>query len=250
MPGAVAPAEGTGVNHLAEVKKLVAAATEKWKTVDCYESTVTRRELAPNKQMTEDVVLYQFRKDPMAVYIRNIGESGKGREILYFPSKHDDKIYSIIGKGDENLLYKAGQKAPAVSPDFALVKSKTRYSIREAGHGNQIARVSKWVDRIEAGKIPAENMTYLGEVSRKEYPYPLLGVQLKLRAGDDPLLPAGGTRQWYFDPKADSPSHSFPVVILAIEPNGKEVEYYLFEKMNFTVKFTDADFDPARLGNK
>ena len=98
----------TTPGHVAEIKKLVEAAAAKWKTVNCYEATVTRRELAPNKKMTEDVVLYQFRKEPMAVYMKNLGESGRGREILYFPSKHDDKIYSIIGKGDENFLLKVG----------------------------------------------------------------------------------------------------------------------------------------------
>jgi hypothetical protein len=234
--------------HIDEVKKLVAAAAAKWKQVDCYEALVTRRELAPNKHLTDDVVLYQFRKEPMAVYIKNLSESGKGREIIY--SKNEDKIHAIIGKGDDGFLYKVGQKAPAVSPDFAMVKTKTRYSIREAGHGTPIARVGAWVAKAEAGKIPAENLTYLGEVNRKEFPYPLLGVQLKLRPNDDPLMPNGGMRQWFFDPKTDSPSYTFPVLIIATEPNGKEVEYYLFQKMNFNVKFTDADFDPARLGKK
>jgi hypothetical protein len=247
-PSAAAPT--TSAAHLAEIKKLVEAATAKWKTVNCYEAVVTRRELPPNKHMTEDVVLYQFRKEPMAVYIKNISEAGKGREILYFPSKHDDKIYSIIGKGDENFLYKVGQKAPAVSPDFPMAKSKTRYSIREAGHGTPIARVGKWVAKAEAGQIPAENLTFVGEVSRKEFSYRVLCVQLKLRPNDDPLMPNGGLRQWFFDPNADSASYTFPVLIIATEPGGKEVEYYLFQKMNFNVRFTDTDFDPARLGKK
>jgi hypothetical protein len=234
--------------HVAEVKKLVQAATERWQSVNCYEATVTRRELAPNKKLTEDVVLYRFRKEPMALYMKNLGESGKGREILYYPSKHDDKIHSIIGKGDENFLLKVGDRAPAVSPDMPLVKSRTRYSIREAGHGTPIARLSQWVAKAESGKLPMENLTYLGEVQRKEYPYPLLGVQLVLRPNDDPLLPQGGTRQWYFDPKSDSPSHGFQVLIIATDPAGREVEYYLFEKVNFHVRLTDADFDPARLG--
>jgi hypothetical protein len=234
--------------HVAEVKKLVQAATERWQSVNCYEATVTRRELAPNKKLTEDVVLYRFRKEPMALYMKNLGESGKGREILYYPSKHDDKIHSIIGKGDENFLLKVGVRAPAVSPDMPLVKSRTRYSIREAGHGTPIARLSQWVAKAESGKLPMENLTYLGEVQRKEYPYPLLGVQLVLRPNDDPLLPQGGTRQWYFDPKSDSPSHGFQVLIIATDPAGREVEYYLFEKVNFHVRLTDADFDPARLG--
>lgn len=63
-------------------------------------------------------------------------------------------------------------------------------------------------------------------------------------------MPNGGMRQWFFDPKADSASYAFPVLIIATEPNGKEVEYYLFEKVKLNVKLTDADFDPARLGKK
>jgi hypothetical protein len=63
-------------------------------------------------------------------------------------------------------------------------------------------------------------------------------------------MPNGGVRQWFFDPKPDSSSYTLPVLIIATEPNGKEVEYYLFRRMNFQVKYTDADFDPARLGKK
>jgi hypothetical protein len=249
LPGyAAVPEQVASPGHIAEVKELVEAAAARWSTVNCYEATVTRRELAPNKKVTEDVVLYRFRKAPMAVYIKNLGEAGKGREILYFPSKHDDRIYSIIGKGDENFLLKVGDRAPAVSPDMPLVKSKTRYSIREAGHGTPIARLNGWVAKAEFGQIPAENLTYLGEVKRREFPYPLIGVQLELRPGDDPLMPRGGTRQWYFDPSLQSQSHHLPVLIIALEPGGKEVEYYHFEKMDFSKRFSDADFDPARLG--
>ena len=251
MPAGGPPtAPSAAANNIADTKKIAEAAAAKWAKTESYEATVTRRELAPNKEMTDDIVQYQFRKEPMAVYIKNIGEAGKGREILYHPTKHGDKIHAIIGKGDENFLYKVGQKAPAVSPDFPLVKSKTRYSIREAGLGTPIARVGGWVAKAESGKIPAENLTFLGEVKRMEYVYPLVGVQLKLRPGDDALLPNGGMRQWFFDPKADSDGYAFPVLIIATEPGGKEVEYYLFEKVKLNVRFTDADFDPSRLGKK
>jgi hypothetical protein len=243
-PGALSPAQ-----HAAEVKKLAAAAAEKWAKVDSYEAVIARRELAPNKEMSEDTVLYQFRKEPMAVYIKNLGEIAKGREILYNPKQYGDKIYTVLGEGDSRLL-KAGTKAPPVSPDMAIVKEKSRYSIREAGYAVPIARVAGWAAKAETGKIPAENLTYLGEVNRKEYPYPLIGVRLKLRPGDEVLMPNGGTRQWYFDTKPESPSFGFPVLIIATEPNGKEVEYYLFEKVKMNVKFTDAYFSPDRFGKK
>ncbi len=247
-PEPVAPS--TPAQHIAEVKKLAEIAADKWTRVDTYEAIVTRRELAPNKDFTEDVVLYQFRKEPMGVYLRALDEANKGREIIYSPAKHGDKIYSIIGKADAKLLFPAGSKAPVVTPDSPFVKDKTRYSIREAGYGTPIKRVGSWVMKAETGKIPAENLTFLGLVNRKEYPYPLVGVQLMLRPGDDPHLPNGGMRQWFFDTKADSPSNGFPVLIIATEPNGKEVEYYLFEKLKFGVPLTDADFSPDRLGKK
>lgn len=242
--------------HIAEVKKLAAAAAQKWAKVETYEATVTRRELSPKGKMSEDVVLYQYRKEPMSVYIRNLDEAGKGRELLYNPTQHKDVIHVIIGKADENLLFKAGSKGPALSPDNALVKRESRYSIREAGWGTPIERVANWAAKAEAGKIPADALTYHGPIERKEYPYPLIGVQLKLRAGDerrgvapdDPLLPIGGARQWFFDPKPDSPTFGLPVLIIATESDGREVEYYLFEKVRFGLAFTDADFSPDRLG--
>jgi len=93
-------------------------------------------------------------------------------------------------------------------------------------------------------------LTFLGSVDRKEYPYPLIGVSLKLRPGDEATMPNGGMRQWFFDPKTDSGSFGWPVLIVATEPGGKEVEYYLFEKVKPQVRLTDADFAPERLGRK
>jgi hypothetical protein len=252
-PAAPAPVMPTGPSpaalNIAEVRKLSTFASEKWAKIDTYEAIVTRRELTPAKEMSEDIVLYQYRKEPMSVFMRNIGDAGKGREILYNPTKHGDKIYIMIGEGD-NRLFKAGFKAPPLSPDNPQVKERTRYSIREAGYGTPIAKVASWVAKAESGKIPADALTFLGPVERKEYPYALLGVSLKLRPGDETLMPNGGTRQWFFDPNPESTSYGWPVLIIATEPNGKEVEYYLFEKIKLQVRFTEADFAPERLGRK
>jgi hypothetical protein len=235
--------------NIAAVKKLALAAQEKWARVDTYEAVVTRKELTPAREMSEDLVLYQYRKQPMSVYIRNIGHSGKGREVLYNPVQHKDKIYVIVGEGDSSFM-RAGSRAPAVSPDMPMVRDKSRYSIREAGWGTPINRVASWVAKAEAGKIPADALTYVGPAARPEYPYPLTGVSLRLRPGDDPHLPGGGRREWFFDPKEDSPSHAWPVLIIATDERGREVEYYLFQKTRLQVPFTDADFSPDRLGKK
>jgi hypothetical protein len=251
LPVLPPPGPSSASANIAEVKKLAIYALEKWSKVDTYEAVVTRRELTPAKDITkeisEDVVFYQYRKEPMSVFIKNIGESGKGRELIY--NSRTDKIHVMVGEGD-NKWVPAGFKAPPVSPDDPRVKEKSRYSIREAGYGTPINRVASWVAKAETGKIPADALTFLGPVNRKEYPYPLLGVSLKLRPGDDSMLLNGGTRQWFFDPKTDSSSYGWPVLIIASEPNGKEVEYYLFEKLKLQVPLTDADFSPERFGKK
>ena len=71
-----------------------------------------------------------------------------------------------------------------------------------------------------------------------------------MRPGDDANMPNGGMRQWFFDPNTDSTSFGLPVLIIATEPNGKEVEYYLFEKVKLQVRFNEGDFAPERLGRK
>jgi hypothetical protein len=242
--------------NIAEVKKIVRFAADKWAKVNTYEANVTRKELTPAKEMSEDYVLYQYRKEPVSVFIRNIGESGKGRELLYNPTKHGDKIYVMLGEGDNKSspiplpFVKAGFKAPPMSPDDPRVKEKARYSIREAGYGTPINKLTSWIAKAESGRIPADALTFLGPVKRKEYPYPLFGVSLKLRPGDEATMPNGGMRQWFFDPKSDSGSFGWPVLIIATEPDGREVEYYLFENVKLEVRLTDADFAPERLGRK
>jgi len=247
---AVDPAQAAFARNISEIKKILAIAIEKWNQIDTYEATVTRRELAPSGKTNDEVVFYQFRREPMSVYLRTISDSSKGREVLYNPGKYGDKIYAIIGQGDGNLLYKTGDKAPAMSPDSPLVKDKTRYSVREAGFGAPINRMGEWVTKAAAGKFPIDSMTYLGLVQRPEFATPLAGVQLKLRAGEDPLLPNGGVRHWYYDQDANSPTYGLPLLIVATEPNGKEVEYYLFEKLKFGTKYPDSDFSPDRFNKK
>jgi hypothetical protein len=243
MPEVPLPMAPAAATDLQQIKNLVRFANEMWDKVDAYECVATRREFTPTKEMVEDVTLYRFRKEPMAVYMKTTSMPGKGREMVYNPSKHGDKIYVVLGEGDSRI-FRAGFKAPPVSPDAAIVKEKSRYSIREAGHATPIKRVGSWVVKVETGKIPAQNLRYLGTVNRKEIPHALTGVELTLRPGDDPLMPNGGTRRWFFDTNPDSPACGFPVLIIATEPSGKEVEYYLIEKVRTDVKFTDMDFAP------
>lgn len=239
------PADPAAKN-LADLKALLATANAEWNKVTTYELQLTRREINPKGAQNKEVLIFQFRREPMAVYTRNISGNGKGRETVYNPSAHEDKLYVKLGEGD-NKLMPAGFVAPPVSPDDSRVKEKARYSIREAGFGRWIASLNRAVSGVEAGRNPADSIAYTGEVKRDEYPYPLVGVTQTLRAGDDPLFPAGGTRLYFFDLKPGSPSYGLPVLMTATDAAGKEVEYYLAEKVVNPANLPDATFNPSRL---
>jgi hypothetical protein len=242
---ATAAAPTPAARNLADLKALVAAATAAWKAIDTYETVQTRRELNPKGQINNETVFIQFRREPMSVYVLNVGESGKGRETIYNPTKFEDKLHVKLGKGDP--FPGAGFVAPPISPDDRRVKEKARYSIREAGFIRMINALGAAVGRLEAGKIPADALTYDGEVRRDEFPFAVTGVTHKLRPGDDPLMPVGGTRQYFFDTRKGSPAFAMPVLVTAIDSSQQETEYYLFEKVKQPANLTDAEFDPARI---
>lgn len=247
-PASPAPTVATdpGVKNLADLKTLAAASNAAWSKVSTYELQLTRREINPKGAQNSEVLVFQYRREPVAVYTKNLSGNGKGRETVYYPGAFEDKLHVKLGEGDSKLL-RAGSVAPAISPDDSRVKEKARYSIREAGFGRWIVALNKAVAGLEAGRISADALSYSGEVKRDEYPYPLAGVMHNLRPGDDPLFPVGGKRLYFFDMKPDSPSYGLPVIITAFDASGNEVEYYLAEKVRNPAGLTDANFNPSRL---
>jgi hypothetical protein len=234
--------------NLVDLQALVAESGAAWRAIDTYETVATRREMNPKGSINNEVVLSQFRREPMSVYTLNLSESGKGREMIYYPAKFEDKLHVKLGKGDP--FPGAGFVAPPISPDDPRVKAKARYSVREAGFGRPIAALAAAVAQLEAGTIPGDAVRYDGEVNREEFPRPVVGVTHRLRPGDDPVMPLGGTRQYFFDMKKGSPAYGMPVLIIATEPSGQGVEYYLYERVKQPAGLTDANFDPARLKKK
>ena len=234
--------------NVTELKALVATSRAAWNNLSTYETHLTRRELNPKGQINSEVLIFQYRREPVSVFTRNVGPSGKGREVVYNPGAHGDKLHVMLGEGDHSWL-KAGTLAPApISPDDTRVKEKARYSIREAGFGRWVAALGVAVANLEAGRIAPDALTFNGAVTRDEYPAPLVGVTHKLRPGDDPLLPSGGTRHYFFDMRAGSPSFGLPVLLVAFDAAGKEVEYYMADKVKNPAGLTDANFNPSRLG--
>jgi hypothetical protein len=232
--------------NLAALKKISGTAAAKWESVTTYEARLVRREtMTGQKDGPTEEVLFQYRKEPHSVYMKNTGQTGKGREVLYVKGKYGDKMTIITGAGDGITGWRTTK-----SPDDPLVTSRSRHSIRDAGFGKGVAQFAELVAKIEAGKAPPDALKHLGPVQRPEYPYPLECVEQAIKPNDEKHSPAGGTRKLFFDPNQESPSWGLPVLVITTEPNGREVEYYCFDKFKLPANLTDADFDPARFDKK
>ena len=163
--------------------------------LDNYEARFARRENMDGNAGPLEEVVFRYRQEPIAVYMKNVSEAGKGREVLYNPSQYGDKIHVVVGEGDTRFL-KAGTKGPSLSPDNPQVRSKSRHNIRESGVAISAGRYVAVVAKIEAGKMPAEVLKYAGALKREEFgDYPLEGVEQTLRKGDEEMVPgvASGT---------------------------------------------------------
>lgn len=248
QPAPVQPKNEVPVTRTAALKELLATANGAWAKVATYESVLTRREINPRGDPVRDTVVVQYRREPMALYTRTLDGNSKGRESVYNPAKFGDTIHLKIGEGDHPII-KAGFLT-TISPDDKKVAEKARYSVREIGHGKMIARLEAALSKLEAGKSAPDALALADGVKRPEWPEPLARVTHRLARGDDPVMPTGGTRLYFFDTKSGSPSFGLPVLVTATDPSGKEVEFYLFEKWKNPANLTDADFDPARLKKK
>ncbi|MGL6075553.1 MAG: DUF1571 domain-containing protein [Fimbriiglobus sp.] len=227
-----------------DAKKLIDASVKQYAEIKDFEAKLIKREVVNGKAMPQDEIVYHFRKAPLSVYMKVLSTEGQGREVMFVKGQFGDKMHVITGKGD-NILVGAGYKTD-VDPDSRTVTSKSRYRIYEAGFGRTLTGLTKALASTD-GSLTVKA---LGQVNRKEFTYPLEAVQVKIAAGQDPLLPKGGTRQVFFDPKTDSPGYMLPVLVVTTDADGKEVEYYFFDQLKVPSSMKETDWNPANLGKK
>ncbi len=244
QPPTVAPPAAKPATALAEARKVVTAAAKVYADTPDYTCKLVKRDAIGGKLQPQEEAEYAFRKEPFSVHFKVVGENGTGREALYVKGRNGGKMTVVTGKGD--LL--SGRKME-LDPDSPLVTSRSRTRITEAGLGRPIGVLTNLLDQADAGKRPAETIRFLGPVTRRDMPVPLVGIEVKLLPGDDPLFPKGGSRSYFFDADPKSAAHALPVLITALE-GGKEVEYYAFTNFRRPANLTDADFAPERLGKK
>jgi hypothetical protein len=238
------PAAKAADADLAAVRKLVEAFAKRYADVPDFEARLIKQEVVKGRQLPRDEIQYRFRQKPLSVYMKVLSDAGQGREVMYVQGQFGNQMHVVTGKGD-NRLVGVGYKTE-LNPDDERATAKSRYRIYEAGFGRTLKGLQRQLDAAEAGKA---NIKPLGPVKRPEYPYPLEGVELSFRPGDDPLLPKGGKREIFFDPKPESPSYMLPVLVVTTE-DGKQVEYYCFDQFKVPANTTDADWNPEKLGKK
>jgi Protein of unknown function (DUF1571) len=234
-----------------DVKAARALVTEAKKTFDAtpdFIAKLTKRETVGGKKQPTEEMRFAFRAEPFSVHLTVTGDAGKGREVLYVKGQNNDKLTIVTGDGD-NRLVGAGFKL-TVAKDDPKATQRTRGKIDESGLGRPIRILGAFLDDVDAGKRDAGTIKSLGKVERKEFKKPVVGVEVTLSGTDDPLLPKGGKRTYYFDADEKSPSRHLPVLVITTDNKDEEVEYYLFTDFTLPAKLTDAEFDPATLGKK
>ncbi len=244
-PDTEPPVKGGGDDGQA-VKKLLDAANKRYADLTDYEARLVKREVVNGKQLPQDEIVYRLRTSPLSVYMKVLSAEGQGREVMYVKGQFDNKIHLITGKGD-HLLAGAGYKTD-MDPDSKAATAKSRYRIYEAGFGRTLTGLAKALNPPDGSSPPA--VKTLGLVQRKEVPYALEGVEVTIRAGEDPMLAKGGRRQVFFDPKPDSPGYVLPILVVTTDADGKEVEYYFFDQLKVPSGMKDADWNPATLGKR
>lgn len=223
------------------LKRLVRKATEAEKTLNSYMVRIRRRETVNGLDQPLEYILCKYRRGPLSLHCKWLGDEGKGREIVYVVGQNDGKILVLTGQGD---LFGAGRRM-SFAPDSALVRAKFRYPITEASLGAAAIKFIKLADGVERGQTSAGTVKYLGSQSRPEFPRPMETVEHTVPPGQEPGLTKGGVRFYYFDDAI-----GLPALIVTFDHERRQVEYYCFDRLQSPVPLDDADFDPVKLWPK
>jgi len=130
----------------------------------------------------------------------------------------------------------------ALSPNGALIRSASPHPITELGIGAAIDKVGEVLTSLGRSDRRHGSLSVVGPEQRHEFGKPVYGIEHRLPAGLDSVLPTGGRRTYYLDPVTN-----LPTVILAWDAAGREVEYYHYDRLQISVRLDDEDFDPDRL---
>src|SRR5262249_30319426 len=155
---------------------------------------LTRREVVQGKQRPEELILLKFRERPWSAYMQWVGEEGRGREGVYVRGQHGDKIHTRLAAGDVPFM-PAGRRM-ALSPGWAFFCAASPRPITDLGIGAAVARLGDALAAADRGDQRRGSVRVVGPELRPEFAQPARGIEHRLPAGIDPLLPDGGRRTY------------------------------------------------------
>lgn len=221
-------------------RQLLQQASVRCSSLDSYIVRLTRREYHKGKAQPEEILLFKFRKNPFSVHFKWLGDTAKGREVVYVQGRYDNKIHTKLAAGDAPLM-PAGARV-AVAPDSLLARSASRHPITDAGICHCIESLLAQLDAVESGEKRRGTLTAVAPERRPEYPRLVEALERIIPPGVEPELPNGGRRMIYFDPDSQ-----LPLLVATYDDKGREVEYYRYDRLQAPVSLDDDDFNPDKL---
>jgi hypothetical protein len=226
----------------ANMKRVQQTAAAAYARIDAFEARLTRRETINGKAVPQEVIRFQFRQQPYSVHLTWIGGDPKtiGREVIYVHGQNAGKMHIKPTRDDS---FPIPPRHMSFEPDSSTVRSKSRHDIREAGMGEGIRHLGEMFAAIDKNPSLRTRFKYMAAIQRPEFPK-VEAIEETVPPRTETLLPNGARRTYFFDASRDVPSAGLPVLVVTYDTNGKEIEYYCFDRFQFPVRFTDADFDP------
>ncbi|MER3416456.1 MAG: hypothetical protein C4297_09630 [Gemmataceae bacterium] len=231
------------LDRLASPVAIHRLAQERFATVEDYICRLRRKEAIGTRQLPEDLLLLRYRKRPRSLHMKWLGDSPfRGREVVYVEGSNPPFVH-VRTSGGDGL---AGLQVK-LSLDSPRLTKNTRWRLDQAGLDKLVELFGAVVTDQQAGSCRLGTLRLIGYETRSEYPFPLVCVEQKIPPGAEKFLPDGGVRKWYFVPKIDAPEFGLPVMVTTLDAAGQQVEYYVYDRINFNIGLADADFDPLCL---
>ena len=221
-------------------RQLLQQAAARYSSMDSYIVRLVRREFLKDKPQPEEIMLFAFRKQPFSVHFKWLGDTARGREVVYVKGRYKNEIHTKLAAGDAPLM-PAGTRI-GVAPDSFLARAKSRHPITDAGIGHCIDSLIAQLDAQDRGEKREGTLAAIAPQQRAEYPRPVETIERIISPAVEPELPRGGRRLICFDP-----DWQLPLLVVTYDDTGREVEYYRYDRLQTPVNLDEDDFNPDKL---
>jgi len=194
--------------------------------VDGYTARFVRQEVVGGELRPREEALLKFRR-PGSFYLRWVGGPPTGREVLFVPGRHDDRVL-VREPG-----FLTGLVTLVMAPDSPRVLRESRHPVSDTGIGRLIDLILENARRAAA----AGDLRVLdrGTIDGPD------GPELRLEA----ILPRDSARGYYCYrlELAVAASHGLPVLARIHDWDDRVVAEYAFRELRLNPTFGPRDFD-------